>query len=52
MAICRSNTPVIDLSSLKELKNVQSLEFFDTKVTAEQLRELKQALPKCTIKVN
>ncbi len=43
------NTQVSDLSPLAELKNLRSFYLFDTQVSDEQLQELRQALPNCTV---
>ena len=38
-----------DLSPLAELNNLEALWLFGTQVSDEQLQELRQALPNCTI---
>jgi hypothetical protein len=44
-----NNTQVSDLSPLAELKNLESLRLTGIKVSAEQVEELRLALPNCTI---
>jgi hypothetical protein len=37
------------LKELAQLKNLTALSLVDTKVTAEGVKELQKALPKCSI---
>ena len=37
------------LEEVKDLKQLESLNLFHTKVTAAGMKELKEALPKCDI---